>query len=463
MQTKLFNQTRLKLAGWYAICMGAILSVCGLIAYQVIVGAYLFSVDRELEAVTETLLRGIEPSLKQPGRLEPIVQQLLPDVCLVGTTCQRYPTSGQPHTSLTNHPILGAVYQDDYYVRFMNSSGQLIAFSGLDLENLPLTIGSEHLQIVRDREGNRYHQTHLALHTSDNQLWGQLEVGRSLKEVDSRLAALQLLLFLGLPITVILIGGSSWLLSGLAMRPLHYSYQQMQQFTADAAHELRTPLAAILATVESVLRLPTLTELEARETLKIIKRQGRCFFELVKDLLLLSRLEQHMLISQPQSLDLTDLINDLVEEFSALADVSDLKLEAEVRTRKSLCIMADEDQISRLISNLVANSIQYTPAGGNITLVLDCDDNYALIQVRDTGIGIAPENQAQIFDRFYRINHDRSRQTGGAGLRLAIARAIAEAHLGSLHVQSELYKGSTFTVRLPFNDTVKKLPTTSTW
>lgn len=458
----MFNQTRLQLAGWYALIMGLILSVCGLIAYQVIVRAYLFSIDQELEAVTETLLRGIEPNLKQPGRLEPALQQLLPDVCLVGNTCQTRKTSGYAHSTSANHPTLGAVYQGNYYVRFLDSSGQLIAFSGLRLEGLLVKIDSEFLQMVEDREGNRYHQRSLPLHISDNRLWGHLQVGRSLKEVDSRLEALQLLFFLGLPITVILVGGSSWLLAGLAMRPMHRSYQQMQQLTADAAHELRTPLAAILATVESVLRLPTLTELEARETLKTIKRQGSCFLELVRDLLLLSRLEQHTLISQLQSLDLTDLIKDLIEEFSALADAAKLKLEAEVRTRKPFCVKVDEDQIYRLISNLVANAIQYTPPGGDITLVLDCDDNYALIQARDTGIGVAPENQAQIFDRFYRVNDDRSRQTGGAGLGLAIARAIAEAHQGSLHVQSEPGKGSTFTVRLPFKGTVKLTSATST-
>lgn len=448
MQTRLFNQTRLQLAGWYALVMSLILSMCGLITYQVIIRAYLSSIDRELEAVTEALQSSVELDLKQPGRLESSIQRLLPDICFAGATCQ---TSiyRHIHSTSTEHNILGSVYQSNYYIRFLDSSGKLIASSGLQLEGLPLTAGSEHWQTTKDQEGNRYHQMSLPLHTPNNRLWGYLQLGRSLKEVDNRLAAFKLVFFLGIPITVILVGGSSWCLAGLAMRPLHRSYQQMQRFTADAAHELRTPLAAILATVDSVLRMPTLTELEARDTLKTMERQLSRFFELVKDLLLLSRLEQRVLISQPQTLCLNELVSDLVEEFSALADSANLKLTAKVRTHKSLHIVADEDQICRLISNLIVNAIQYTPAGGNITLVLDSDDPYALIQVQDTGIGIAPREQSRIFDRFYRVGGDRSRHTGGTGLGLAIVAAIAQAHHGSIRVKSELGRGSTFTIQLP--------------
>lgn len=233
------------------------------------------------------------------------------------------------------------------------------------------------------------------------------------------------------------------------MRPIYRSYQQMQRFTTDAAHELRTPLAAILATVDSVSRLPSLTELETRDTLKTIERQLNRFFELVKDLFLLARLEQHTLAIQRESVCLNDLIHDLVEEFAALADANGLTLAAEIQVAKELHILADEDQVYRLISNLVVNSIQYTSTGGAVTLVLNRDEGHAVIQVRDTGMGIAPEEQVHIFDRFYRVNRDRSRQTGGSGLGLAIAKAITEAHEGNLQVQSEVDRGSTFTVRLP--------------
>lgn len=111
--------------------------------------------------------------------------------------------------------------------------------------------------------------------------------------------------------------------------------------------------------------------------------------------------------------------------------------------------MGDENQLSRLFSNLIVNALQYSSPGGIVTVILERDETHALIQVQDTGIGIAIADQSQIFDRFYRVSSDRSRQTGGAGLGLAIAKAIAESHRGSIQVVSALNKGSTFTVSLP--------------
>lgn len=449
MQTRLFNRTRLQLAGWYACVMGLILSLCGLVIYQVIIRAYSDSMARELETVSKTLLNGVELTLKHPGRLESNIQQLLPDICLTGApSCLVQLVQKYSHTTSAIHHIPSGVYQSDYYIRFLDNSKKLVASSGLRL-NLPPASDSKNQQIVVDLDGVRFRQIALPLHTPNHQLWGYLQVGRSLKDLDDRLAALQLSFLVGLPIIVILVGISSWWLARLAMHPIHLSYQQMQQFTTDVAHELRTPLTAILATVDSVLRLPSLTELETRDSLKTIERQVSRFFELVKDLLLLSRLEQHTLAGQPELLCLNELIDDLIEEFSALAAAKNLMLVPDVRLSKRLSVLADEDHICRLISNLVINAIQYTPAGGHITLRLDCEEQFAIIQVQDTGIGIPSDKQAYIFDRFYRINSDRSRQTGGAGLGLAIARAIVEAHGGSLHLQSEVGKGSTFNIRLP--------------
>ncbi|TAG88987.1 MAG: two-component sensor histidine kinase, partial [Oscillatoriales cyanobacterium] len=114
-------------------------------------------------------------------------------------------------------------------------------------------------------------------------------------------------------------------------------------------------------------------------------------------------------------------------------------------------ILGDEVQLYRMVTNLITNAIHYTPPGGLIFAILDRTDKEALIQVQDTGVGIAPAEQTRIFDRFYRVQSDRSRATGGAGLGLSIASAIVVAHQGSIQVESELGKGSTFTIRLPLN------------
>lgn len=255
MQTRLFRRTRLQLAGWYAVVMGLILSLCGLVIYQVIIRTYEDSVDRELKSVAETLHNGIELNLRKPGQIEPIIQKLVPDVCLIGAPCPSQPIYTHNHLSKNGHEVFKTVHQTDYYIQFLDPSNKLIATAGLR-PTVPLTKGVEVWATVADADRNRFHQISFPLHTLDNQLWGYFQVGRSLKDLDSRLTSLKLAFLIGLPVITMLVAVSSWFLAGIAMRPIYRSYQQMQRFTTDAAHELRTPLAAILATVDSVSRLP---------------------------------------------------------------------------------------------------------------------------------------------------------------------------------------------------------------
>jgi signal transduction histidine kinase len=282
---------------------------------------------------------------------------------------------------------------------------------------------------------------------SQNQSWGYLQVGRSLADLDQHLAALRLTLLLGYPVALVLVGWSSWWLAGLAMRPIYRSYEQMRQFTADAAHELRTPLAAMQSTIEAALLQPQVGSPVESSVLPTLKRQNLRLSQLVRDLLLLTRLERQ---DTPQQTFccLNDLVNDLVEELASLAIAAQVTLLADIQVTEPIAVLGHEDQLYRLVSNLIDNAIQATPAGGCVRVSLNRSESYAIIQVHDTGIGISPDAQRHIFDRFYRVQADRSRDTGGAGLGLAIAQAIVQAHEGSIHVQSQVGKGSTFTVRL---------------
>jgi signal transduction histidine kinase len=275
-----------------------------------------------------------------------------------------------------------------------------------------------------------------------------MQVGRSLYEVNEHMVWVKLSLLVGLPSTMLLVAAASWWLAGQAMQPVYKSYRQIQQFTADAAHELRTPLAAIQANLESTLT-PDATDADAWDTLRIVERQNGRLSKLVQDLLILSRMDLQGLPAQRQPCNLNDLVSDLVEEFAGLAIASHLSLKADIRGTALITVLGIEEQLYRLVANLITNAIQYTPAGGTVVVCLSGDDHHALIQIQDTGIGIAPQEQSRIFNRFYRISSDRSRQTGGAGLGLAIAQTIAQAHRGNIQVVSELGKGSTFTVQLP--------------
>ncbi|MDZ8032065.1 two-component system sensor histidine kinase RppB [Nostoc sp. DedSLP04] len=462
MQIRLFRKTRWQLATWYAVVMALILSLCGFVVYEVIIDAYVVSINRELESVAGTLHDVIEPNLKQPGITEPVFRQVLPNICLAQSSCSTQKILRHGKTTPDEHGIFSPVYKDkQYYIRFVDGSGRLIAVAGFQADELPPTVLPQVWQTLKDLQGNRYSQKSLLLHTQDNQYWGYIQVGRSLNDLDNRLAALKVILALGLPITVLLVGGSSWWLAGLAMRPIDSSYKQMQQFTSDASHELRTPLAAINATVETLFDMEYLSE-EARDILASIQRQNYRLAELVQDMLLLSRLEQQTQATQQIHCCLNILINDLLEEFSALAAAASLQLTSLVLCQELLYVMGDEDQLLRVLSNLIANAIQYTPAGGYVTVILKRTNGHAVIEVQDTGIGIASHEQKWIFDRFYRVNSDRSRRTGGSGLGLAIAQAIVQAHGGSIQVQSQVGKGSSFIVHLPLTEKQKQLTCLST-
>lgn len=455
MRNKLLDRTRLQLAGCYSAVMALLLGLSGLVSYQVLVRAYLYSVDQELQGIAKAFHKNLEQSLTEPAKIPQRLEGMFPDLCFADRPCPQL-NDGVDRSENALDQKIASVYQSNYYLRFVSRSDQLVATSGLRSAGLPETSGKIEWQTLQNQDGERFHQISLPLHTIDRKVWGYLQVGRSLREVDRRLAALQNMLLIGLPISVVLVGLSSWWLSGLAMRPVQQSYQQMQQFTADAAHELRTPITAILATIDSVLRLPTINESESREAFTTLERQVSRFLGMVKDLLLLSRLEQHTLTFQPQTLCLNDLMFDLIDEFTALAEASNLALIEQIQTNKPLEIVADEDQVYRLLSNLVINAIRYTPSG-KVTLKLNQERDHAVIQVQDTGVGIAAEDLSHVFDRFYRVDSDRSRNSGGTGLGLAIAKAIVEAHDGSIHVQSQIGSGSTFAVRLPIKSS-RSLP-----
>ena len=436
---KPFNQSRRRLAGSYAAVMGIILSLCGLTAYQMLAYAHWQAIAQELESVSGTLHDSLESKLMQPGQLSVAVEQALPGLCIIGKNCI--------NQSSDRH-ILGIVRQGDYYIRFLDQSGRVVAVLGQPPKELPVYLQQE-WQTLNTHTGTRYQQISLLLKATDRSPWGYMQIGRSLKEYDDHLGLLKLLGLLGLPIAMLLVGAASWGLAGLAMQPVYQSYKQMQQFTADAAHELRTPVAAIRAIVEATHDFSPLTDQDAQSALAAVERQNTRLAHLVQDLLLLSRMEQKTSAGKQSPCCLNDLIGDLVESLSVLETAAHVKLLTQMQAPEPLYVMGDENQLCRLISNLVTNALQYTPAGGKVTVILGRDDHQAVIHVQDTGIGIAPKDQSRIFERFYRVNSDRSRHTGGSGLGLAISSAIAQAHKGRLSVSSELNQGSLFTLTLP--------------
>jgi signal transduction histidine kinase len=444
-QNRLFERSRWRLASWYAVILSVILLICAVGVYEAVAHAHRITINQELESVAGTLHDSLLPVLKRSGELEPEVKELLPNTCLVETGCYT-PDRFQSYR-------LGVIGQDKYYLRLFDLSEDLVAVAGIQ-PKLPQVSNQQQWETLTDAEGTRYRQISFLLHTQSGQNWGYLQVGRSLRDFDRYVTNVMWILLLGVPLVVLLVIAASWWLAGLAIRPIYQSYRQMQQFTADAAHELRTPLAAIQATAQSNLMLPTLSETEARNTLRKIVRQNKRLSYLVADLLTLCRIDGELnnsINSQTKKdrISLPSLIIEVEEELAALAMASEIELTSQIKVSKPVEVMGDRQQLYRLVTNLVTNAIQYIPAGGKVILTLTEDHHNAVISIADTGIGISKNEQKRIFDRFYRVDKARSRSKGGSGLGLAIAKAIALAHHGSIEVQSELNKGSTFTIRLP--------------
>lgn len=448
---KLFRRSRRQLTVWYTGVMAVVLGLSGLGVYEAIAHAHRVTADRELKSVAETVHSALEKTLTVNGQLDAVSPNLLPNLCVAGEPCQVPFEPSRGHHG-------GSPYRGSYYFRVLSPERDLIATAGTFPAGVPITSPEISWQTLWDEDGNQYRQIALPLYDlNDQSPLGTLLVGRSFGDFAAYLDAIRWIILLSLPLTMGLIAAASWWLAGLALQPVQVSYRKIQQFTADAAHELRTPLTATQATTESVMRLPAISDAEARETLQVITRQNQRLATLVSDLLLLSRLDiQALPTTTPCCLQ--DILSDIEEELAALAIASDIHLILDQPPEPPLTVMGNEEQLYRMVLNVVSNALQHTPSGGKVIIGLqpstrttfpEGEKRQALITVADTGTGIAPVDQPRIFDRFYRVHQDRSRQSGGSGLGLAIALAIAKVHGGGMQVESQVERGSTFTITLP--------------
>lgn len=447
----LFRRSRIHLALWYAVIMGGILGLSGFGVYRSIVQSNWVALEQEIESIAGTLHDSLEPMLPVSGDPTIVLQQIFPDLCLVDQLCNTNYIFAQRHTR-------GITDRNIYYIRLFDYHGKLIAFSPNQPSRLSSTLNSTPWQTIDGENGVRYRQFTTILHSADGNLkkenhssWGYLQIGRTLISFDSETERIKWILITGFFIALILVTISSWWLSGLAMQPIYQSYEKQQQFTANVSHELRSPLASLLATVEAIIRLGHHQQ-NTQTLLYTIERQGRRLSNLIADLLLLTSLEQNSSQKPFKPCCLNDLVTDLTEEFLELAIASDINLTSQI-SPVTIYTLGDESQLYRLVSNLISNAIQYTSKRGDIIISLEYCNCKAVIKVKDTGIGIPLDQQNRIFDRFYRVDGDRSRKTGGTGLGLAIAKAIAQKHQGYLTVESIVGEGSVFTLEimiLPF-------------
>lgn len=380
------------------------------------------------------------------------------------------------------------VYDSDGQLRF-DSTAAVAELGDLDVDRASVEAalaGETHNRSVDSTEESFRVRT-LPLE-QDGRVVGVLEVGETQDDVREALRTLLVIFAIAYPVTLAIASLGGTFLAGRALSPidrltrlarqitakdlsqsldlklpddevgrlartfdemiarLDEAFRRQREFTADASHELRTPLTAIKGQIEVALtKQRDVTSYQ--EVLRAINEEVDRLIRLVGSLLTLARADAGQIPLASEGVIPSELVSAAVEFVRPVMDQREIGLRVE--PGPSLTLHADEDLVLQLLLNLLDNAAKYTPAGGQVAVGWAASNGGVELWVRDSGPGIAPEEASHVFERFYRVDKARSRSDGGVGLGLSICRWIAEAHGGSIAVESGPGQGATFTVSLP--------------
>jgi len=464
----MWHSLRLRLIGWYLLLLGSVL--------------LLFSAGTYL-AVHKLLLDNFDDVLSQQAQ---VIAQTI-DM-----------TSGTP--TLSDDVQLAGHRDSEHFTRLYRADGTLSLDHNGAAEGAPelpdavskALHGQKEMTEVRVREGPMRIATFPI--SQNGQIVGVLQVGVSLEDIGDTLRTLRKVLLTLTPMLLLLASGGGLFLANRALVPidritriaqrinaenlsgrigttglddevgrlahtfdamlarLDTSFAQQRQFTADASHELRTPLTAIIGQIDVALERPRSSE-SYRTTLAAVREQAQRLARLAGDLLFLARADAQPATTNIERIDLGGLLTAVVAQVDPLAATRQQTIE--LTPLPPLIVNGQEDQLIRLLLNLLDNALRYTPNGGQISLDGTCNGASVTIRVSDTGPGIASEQIPRVFDRFYRVDAGRNRVQGGSGLGLAIAQSIAQVHGGRITVESVVGEGSSFVVFLPVDGPLK--------
>jgi signal transduction histidine kinase len=467
---KLLRAPQGQLALSYGVMIGLVYIFIGVYTYYFTSQHHYKTIDQEISFIVNTVHNNLEPRLIVPDRIDSSINEVFPDFCIVSTCA----TSSTPQRHLTS----AFSSAERYYLILVNDKNVVKATAGLAVKDTSvnftkdamksttsLTVKDSNINSAKDAQrdstwsnwhnvdGKHYRQSTLIVHgrnleQSSYVTWGKVYIGRDISDVENSLQALRIGLIISFPVAMLVIGGLSWYLAGRAMLPLYSAYEQQQQFAASAAHELRTPLAINQLKIDRHAAQLGKQHPAFSSALSELRSQNMRLVNIVNDLLLLAQLDRTRLENDRDCCDLDEVVLDITEEFSTLYHHHHIvtTISTQIQPVK---IWGSQDRIARLVSNLIDNAIKYTPAGGDVQISITATSRYYLLKVQDTGIGINPMELERIFDRFYRIDKDRGRRTGGIGLGLTLVRSIAQLYGAQVRAESQVGQGTAFTVAFP--------------
>lgn len=428
----MFARSRLNLAYWFALSMGSIL-----IAFTGAV--YYLEAEDRLQAFDEALHTAVKQA-EDRAYYRPEQGDWLLDIeqgtSLIGEN------ASPPQNKLV-------------YIRWYGTDRKLIQFAGRSPSGQQLTASTPYFQTIRvdgTSDENRSEYGELRQLTApvkyNNRTVGYIQAATPLAPLRADLNQALVVLTLGVPVTLVVIGLTGWILSGIAMQPIRQSYDRLQRFTADASHELRNPLAAVLSNAQVAL-IPNVKASSRANCVKEIETAAKAMSELIENLLFLARHEGPIDgAALHQRMSLQKLLISLADYGKAQALQRNRQFIHNIPQVDTL-VKADPQLLHRAFINLLDNAFKYTKEQGTVELCLQVKAQHVLIQIKDDGEGIPETDLPKIFERFYRIDAARSRHTGGFGLGLSITQQIIRAHSGKITVVSAVGEGSTFQVQLP--------------
>jgi OmpR-family two-component system manganese-sensing sensor histidine kinase len=475
MSIYLFQATRRRLAIWYTAITAILLLLFASGVYLYVHSTLIERVDDTLYHVVEVVERSlvIEATKIQPNQLRVNVKSSFPN-------------------NAEN------AEDDRIDLEWFSPNGELLWSTFSEILNIPIHPNHTGETVRVASKGGWGESAQLLRQVTKRiergrQVLGYLRVSHPWFEVTKPSRQLIFDLALGISLMLLSVAASGWFLSGKAMKPVGESYQRLKQFTADASHELRSPIALIQTNVQVALADLDLVKeenntLQYRQQLKIMERLTQRMGKLVNDLLFLARQDSGINTDVFSPCPLDALLMEVVEEQQLVAREKQINLvlnlvassgtEVNPELQENwFTLIGNWEQLVRLFTNLIGNALHYTPVQGVIKVELErieginrvtgrrCTNSHLQIKVSDTGIGIPRDALPKLFDRFYRVDPARTHRSEksslttntGSGLGLAIAQAIIARHQGQIQVSSTLGEGTTFMVTLPLKPPSSKL------